>query len=168
MKKIILVVVALFASISSFGQESKESKKGNIQFSVYGGKPVGYLNGDSDFNGGVSIGYLGNINKIVRVGGSLGYDHSHVKMDSKLKDRVSFEYLMIGGTAEVDVYQNFYVGADLGLAFKMDTKSNQTHYFTPKVGYRFTDMINFYAHYKGVRFSGYQVSSVGLGVSLDF
>ena len=168
MKKIIVSVVAFFAVGVSFAQEAKNEKNGAIQVSVYGGKPVGYLNGHSDYNVGVSVGYLGYINEIVRVGGSIGYDHTSVKSDSKLKGNSTFEYLMVGGTAELDVIKNFYIGADLGFAFKMDPKTYQSHYFTPKIGYRFTNYVNLYAHYTAVRFSGHQVASVGAGLSFDF
>ena len=169
MKKSILTSILFLLSFTiSFGQSSKQDKNGAIQVNVYGGKPVGVLNGHADYNVGFSVGYLGYINDIVRVGGSIGYDHTSVKSDSPLKDHSTFEFLTIGGTAELDLISNFYIGADLGYAFKIDPKTYQSHYFTPKIGYRFTDMFNVYAHYKGVRFPGYQVASVGLGLSLDF
>lgn len=165
---IISIFAIIFLAITSFAQETKQDKKGAFQINAYAGKPIGYLNSHSDFNAGFSIGYLTYVNNIVRVGGSIGYDHSTVKSDSSIKNHSTFEFLMIGATAEMDVIDNFYIGADLGLAFKVDPKTMQSHYFTPKIGYRFTDNINVYTHYKGVRYSGYQVASFGIGASFDF
>jgi len=168
MKKLVLSVVALFAVGTSFAQEAKNKKRENFQVSVYGGSPVGMLNKHADINVGASVGYLGYINDIVRVGGSVGYDHTFTNSDSPLDGKHTFRYLMVGATAEVDVVSHLYVGADLGYAFKVHPQTLQSHYFTPKIGYRFSDNFNLYAHYKAVRFTGSQVASVGLGLAFDF
>lgn len=153
-----------FANLS-FAQDSK---KGAIQANVYVGIPVGAIASESSFNGGVSVGYLGKIESFLRVGGTIGYDFSILNSDSKIPKEKGYQYLMIGGTAELDVYQNFYVGADLGYAFAETKKGIGSHYITPKIGYRFNDHVNLYAHYKGVRFSGYQVASLGFGLAYNF
>lgn len=147
---------------------AQDSKKGAIQANVYVGVPVGAIASESSFNGGVSVGYLGSVESFLRVGGSLGYDFSILNSDSKIPKEKGFHYLMIGGTAELDVYDKFYIGADLGYAFAQTKKGMGSHYFTPKIGYKYNDNINFYAHYKGVRFSGYQVASLGVGLAYNF
>lgn len=168
MKKLVLSFAALLAVSTSFAQDGKNKKKENFQVNVYGGSPVGMLNKHADVNIGASVGYLGYINDIVRVGGSVGYDHTFINSDSPLDGNKTFRYLTVGATAELDVISNFYIGADLGYAFKVHPQTVQSHYFTPKLGYRFTDNINLYAHYKAVRFTGSQAASVGLGLSFDF
>lgn len=168
MKKLLLNCAALIAVSTSFAQEVKNKQNQNFQINLYGGSPVGFLNRHANANIGASVGYLSYVNDIVRVGGTVGYDHTFINSDSPLKDKKTFSFLIVGATAELDVVANFYVGADLGYAFKVDPKTSQSHYFTPKIGYRFTDKMNLYAHYKAVRYSGSQAASVGLGISFDF
>ena len=168
MKKKLFSFAVILTVSTSFAQEAKNQRHQNFQMNVYGGSPVGMLNRHADINVGASVGYLGYVNDIVRVGGSVGYDHTFISSDSPLKGRQTFQYLMVGATAEVDLISNFYVGADLGYAFKVYPQTVQSHFFTPKVGYRFSDHLNLYAHYKAVRLTSAQVASIGLGLSFDF
>jgi hypothetical protein len=147
---------------------AQDSKKIGIQANAYVGVPVGKIASESNFNAGVSIGYLGSVEPFFRVGGSIGYDYSVLNSDSKIPKEKGFQYLMVGGTAELDVYKNFYIGADLGYAFSQAKDGLGSHYFTPKLGYKLNDTYNIYAHYKGVRFSGYQVASLGVGMAFNF
>lgn len=165
MKKIVICLAVVCAAIKINAQESNKT---GIRVNTYVGLPVGYASNHSDINLGISIGYLGPINDIIKVGGHIGYDYSNVRNDSRLNNKSTFNYLMIGGSTEIDVYKNLYFGADLGYAFGQGKKTSGTHYFTPKLGYHYNELMDFYLHYKGVRFNGYQVASVGAGVAFKF
>lgn len=164
MKKLVLVF-ALFLGVNALSQETN---KIGLQVNAYTGVPVGHIASDSYVNFGVSLGYLGKIEDFFRVGGSIGYDHSVLKSKSKIPSSKGYQFLMIGGAAELDVYKDLYIGADLGYAFNQTKKGLGSHYFTPKVGYHYSDDFNFYLHYKAVRFTGYQVASLGVGVAYNF
>ena len=163
MKKLVLV----FTLLLSVNLLSQESNKIGIQVNAYTGVPVGHIAEDSNINFGVSVGYLGKIQDFLRAGGFVGYDHSVLKSDSEIPSSKGYQFFMIGGTAELDVYQNFYVAADIGYAFNQTKKGLGSHFFTPKLGYHLSNDFNLYLHYKAVRFTGYQIASVGLGAALN-
>ena len=144
MKKLVLV----FALILSVNLFSQETNKIGLQVNAYTGVPVGHIANDSFLNFGVSVGYLGKIEDFFRVGGSIGYDHSILKSESEIPSSKGYQFLMIGATAELDVYNEFYIGADLGYAFNQTKNGLGSHYFTPKIGYHYSDDFNFYLHYK--------------------
>ena len=164
MKKIGLILLLIY-STCSFGQ--KREKIG-IQVNGYLGVPVGLLSNDSNFNYGVSVGYLGKIENFFRVGGSIGYDHTVLNKASHIPQDRGFQYLFVGASAELDVYKKIYIAADLGYAFNQTKNGSGSHYFTPKVGYHYSDDFNFYLHYKGVRYSIGQVASIGAGLAYNF
>ena len=164
MKKLVLVFTLLL-SVNLFSQDSN---KIGLQVNAYTGLPVGHIANDSSINFGVSIGYLGKVCDFFRIGGSVGYDHSVLKSDSQIQSSRGYQFLMVGGTAELDVYNNFYIAADLGYAFNQTKDGLGSHYFTPKLGYHLSEDFNLYLHYKAVRFTGYQIASAGLGIAYNF
>ena len=155
----------LLSSSLTFAQTKK---KYGFQGNVYAGVPVGMIASDSYLNTGFSVGYLGEVEEYFRVGGSIGYDYSFLKNSSHLPSERGFKYIMVGATAELDVYQNFYFAADLGYAFSQAKRTAGSHYITPKIGYHFNEDFNFYLHYKGVRYSFGQVASIGIGAAYKF
>ena len=102
--------------------------------------------------------YFGYINDTVRIGVRVDYNHNFTSSNN------TFRYLMVGATPEIDLVSNLYIGSELGYAFKVDPWTLQTHYFTPKLGYRFSNNINLYVNYNAVRFTRSQAESVGLGL----
>lgn len=152
-------------SIFSFGQNKK---KNGFQANAYLGIPVGLLSNDSNLNYGVSIGYLGKVEKFFRIGGTLGFDHTILNKGSLIPNDRGFKYLFVGASAELDVYKKIYIGADLGYAFNQTKNGSGSHYFTPKLGYHYSEDFNFYLHYKGIRYSIGQVASIGVGVGYNF
>ncbi|MBS7333853.1 hypothetical protein [Faecalibacter bovis] len=164
MKKLVLVFT-LFLGVNLFSQDTN---KIGLQVNAYAGMPVGHIANDSSINFGVSLGYLGEVCDFLRVGGSVGYDHSVLKSDSQIQSSRGYQFLMIGATAELDLYQDLYFAADLGYAFNQTKEGLGSHYFTPKLGYHFSEDFDLYLHYKAVRFTGYQVASTGVGIAYNF
>lgn len=124
MKKIAFLLL-FFANMTSFAQN---------QFSVGGhvGIPMMDASKISNFNLGLDISYLYNINTNFKIGAETGY--SHFFIDTLGKD---MPYIPIAAKAQYTIPQSsFFADVAVGYGISVNRSMKSGVYINPKIGYK--------------------------------
>ena len=163
MKKIILTAVAVFGFAFANAQE------GGFKVGAHVGLPTGDIKDFTSVNLGLDAAYTWKIDAKFDLGVTTGYS---VFLGKKVNFGGGIEiktedssYIPLAATAQYAIGDNFFLGADLGYAFLLDSDGDSGGFlYQPKVGYSFgkTDL---FLGYKGISVDGGTYSSLNLGVA---
>lgn len=164
MKKLLLFAITLFA----YNVQAQTDRLLGVHF----GAPVGDAADISTFNFGVDAAFLFYVTDELYVGAAGGFTHfvgkeidnefSSVKLDG-------FNYIYFAGSAQYS-FGKLFAAADVGFAFYSgDSDLGKSGvYYQPKLGYHIIDALDVYVSYKGLPGDGYNIATLGGGISYRY
>lgn len=177
MKKIFLVgALALFGAMNA---------QTGLKIGAHVGLPVGDASKVSTFNVGADVSYLYPVTEQFRVGATTGYSHffgKEVKTPSSVsalgitidglpqvsvKKSLDYGIIPVAASAEYDIAENFFLGADLGYAVSTIKDAEGAFYYQPKVGYKLSN-VDLTLSYKGMSQKEVNLGTVSLGAAYRF
>jgi|SRR5690606_34979859 len=146
MKKVLLI-----AALAVFGFGISNAQEAGFKAGIVGALPMGDLGDISSFGIGLDAAYLWEVGDGFLAGAATGYHHFMGKdVDYGFGSvKLNFAYIPVAGAARYSVSDEFFVGADLGLALAQGDFDGSGFYYRPKVGYNL-DAIAITASYAGV------------------
>jgi hypothetical protein len=164
MKKLIcLAVLGFFTLIPAQAQ---------FTAGVHGGLPLGDADDLATFAIAVELGYLFEISDNFSAGPSVGISHSFTEdVDTPFGpveiDDVTF--LPISGAARFGVSDNFTLGGDIGYAVGINDGNDGGFYYSPRVQYSVSDLIDLVLAYRGISVDGgsWDILSLGVEFGID-
>lgn len=164
MKKLLFIVL-----ITLFGFQA------NAQFSAgaWGGLPIGDAGDFATFSLGADLTYLFPVSDAFGVGPTVGVSHSFGDSIDVLGTSVDLEdttFIPIAAAGRFGVSETFTLGVDLGYGVGIAPDGNDGgFYYSPRVGYSVTDLIEIVLAYRGVSLDGgsWDVVSLGLEFGID-
>lgn len=163
--KIDMKKVLFLGAFALLGFVANAQTSGKFKIGANVGIPVGDISNGTSFTIGADAAYQWRIAQNFDLGIASGYQHFFAKEFTynghNLKGS-DFGYIPLAASAQYSVTPNFFIGADLGYGFVVNTSSDGGgFYYQPKVGYQ-QDKFEVYLGYKGVSDMG-TISSVNLG-----
>ncbi|MFA5619032.1 MAG: hypothetical protein WDA08_01855 [Weeksellaceae bacterium] len=159
MKKFILST-----AIAVMGLVGLNAQSTGFEAGAFVGFPMGDAGDLYSFNFGITAGYYWNVGEGFQAGVVTGYDNFSGKTVMGYKVP-AFGAIPIAASAKY-YFDQFFVGADLGLGIGTSTGAGSAFYYRPRVGYGMTSL-DIYAFYKGYSNNG-SVSSIGVGAAYKF
>ena len=154
MKKIALFTLAVFFGLSCV-------KAQDFNGGIHLGLPLGDAGDYADFSLIADLNYLFDVSDEFRVGPSVGYSHSFV---DGLDD---IQFLPIAAAGRFNASPEFSIGVDLGYAVGVNDGNEGGFYYSPRVAYSVTDLIDLVLAYRGVSLDGGSWDILSLGVEFD-
>ena len=142
MKKLVLIISIIFASYSA-----------NAQFraGVSGGIPIGDSGDFSNFALLVDASYLFDVSQVIQVGPTIGYSHSFLDSDFDLDD---IQFIPIAAAGRFKISDGFKFGIDLGYAIGVNDGNDGGLYYSPRIQYSVSEVIDIVGAYRGVDIKG--------------
>lgn len=168
MRKIFLSIsVAIFCVIFMEAQE-KQGVKLEGSFGI----PIGDLSDGLVFGLGADLSYLFDVSDSFQAGITSGYHNVFANTGSSSPLTLSgtqkdFQFVPIAATARYYVFDEIFVGTDLGYSFVLIDGVDGGFHYKPKVGFSFgliTTMLSF----TGISLENQTFNSVNLGFEVAF
>ncbi|MYY49927.1 hypothetical protein [Elizabethkingia anophelis] len=167
MKKKLTILVLVLAAFVVSAQKTNSFKAG-----VHTGIPVGQAAKVTSFNLGVDASYTWEVTKVFDLGIASGFTFYTAKDKNKGRD---YAFFYIAMAVQYNLYQNFFVAADLGYALGVIEGG---WYYQPKIGYTM-EHSSLFLSFKGISGSSVlnallsgnervSLSSVNLGYTYRF
>lgn len=161
MKKFILLVLFMIASLSINAQE--------LKIGLSGALPVGDANDISSFGLNAEATYLVPLDRQLDLGLTTGYLHYFSKdLDTPFGTSIDFDdygFLPIALAGRFIATEVIDLGLDLGYALAISPSGNDGgFYYAPKFLYGITETLDIVLSYKGVSLEGISFDVVALGV----
>ncbi|MEZ4875434.1 MAG: outer membrane beta-barrel protein [Flavobacteriaceae bacterium] len=163
MKKLLLLT---FIAITGF--------TANAQFTagVSGGLPIGDAGDLATFSIAVDLGYLFEISDNFSAGPITGFSHSfgdEITILGTTFDVEDVQFIPIGAGGRFGVSDTFTLGADLGYALGVNDGNDGGFYYSPRVQYSISELIDLVLAYRGVSLDGgsWDIISFGFEFGID-
>ena len=145
---------------------------------VSGGLPIGDSGDIALFSIAVDLGYLFDLDDNLSAGPITGFSHSFgddlsitnpVTGDSETIKYDDISFLPTGARIRFDISEVFTLGADLGYAFGISEGEDGGFYYSPKVQYSISDLIDIVLAYRGIAKQGasFDIISFGFEFGID-
>ncbi len=159
MKKIALFTLAVLFGLSCV-------KAQDFNGGIHLGLPIGDAGDISTFSLIADLNYLFDVSEEFKVGPSVGYSHS-------FGDEIGgfeiddFQFLPIAAAGRFNASPEFSLGVDLGYAIGISDGLDGGFYYSPRVAYSVTELIDLVLAYRGVSLDGGSFDILSLGVEFD-
>ena len=163
MKKLLVLALIAFTGYTA-----------NAQFTagVSGGLPIGDAGDLATFSIAVDLGYLFDLSDTFKAGPIAGVSHSFGDDITILGTTFPVEdvqFLPVGAGARFSASDAFTLGADLGYAVGINEGNDGGFYYSPRVQYSISDLIDLVLAYRGVSRDGgsWDIISFGFEFGID-
>jgi hypothetical protein len=164
MKKFTIFTLAVFFGLS-FVQAQGDFKAG-----ISGGLPLGDAGDLATFSIAVDLGYLFDLSDNVQAGPIAGFSHSFGdKLDTGIGtiEIDDVQFLPIGGGVRFNLSEQFGLGADLGYALGINDGNDGGFYYSPRVQYSVSEIIDLVLAYRGISEDGGSWDILSFGVEFN-
>ena len=111
------------------------------------------------------------MNENVEVGPTIGYSHSFGDSIDTFLGPIEIsdvQFLPIAATGHYNFTEEFWFGLDLGYAIGLNDGNDGGFYYSPRVAYGVSDLIDIVAAFRGISVDGGSWDIISLGVEFGF
>ena len=156
MKKLFFLCVLLLGIEYGYSQEG-------FKLAINAGLPMGDSSDYYMVNLSADLDYLFHVTEEIHLGIATGYSHYLAKSSEETID--DFSFIPIGGTAQINISDDFIVGADVGFGVGIMPKENDGGFFyAPRVQYAFNENLDLVLSYQGLVTNSAQMNALSIGL----
>lgn len=168
MKKILTSIFVVIFCVTFMEAQEKQGVKLEGSFGI----PTGDLSDGLVFGLGADLSYLWDVTGKFQAGITSGYHNFFAKTSGTLPPILSgkgqdFQFVPLAVSVRYYVFEEFFVGTDLGYSFVLIDDVDGGFHYKPKVGFNF-GLITTMLSYTGIALEEQSFGSVNLGFEVAF